>query len=168
MQMPVESVRASRLLIAYDGSELSQRAIERAGEILPACAAVVLTVYKPVTPVLPTPMGAAMAAEATVLGFDQEGAGEAEGERARQLATEGQRLAERAGLSASAETACASGTAGIADAIVEKARQIDATLIVVGSHGRSALGAALLGSVSSSVLHRSTLPVLVVPAGPED
>ena len=158
----------SRLLLAFDGSDLSQRAIERAGEMLRGSNAVVLTVYEPVVPALPTPMGAGLAAEATGMRFDQERADEAEAERARQLATEGQRLAQRAGLTASAETARAGGKAGIADAIVEKAREIDATLIAVGSHGRSALGAALLGSVSSAVLHRSTLPVLVVPASPEE
>jgi nucleotide-binding universal stress UspA family protein len=166
MQMPVESVRASRLLIAYDGSELSQRAIERAGEILPACAAVVLTVYEPVTPVLPTPMGAAMAADAAV-GFDDEHAAETVRRRAGEVAQAGAHLARQVGLTVQTQTACAHGTAGIADAIVEKAAEAGATLIVLGSHGRSVLGAALLGSVSCAVLHRSALPVLVVPAGRE-
>jgi len=39
----------------------------------------------------------------------------------------------------------------------------DADLIVVGSRGAGALSRAVLGSVSSSVLHHATLPVVVVP-----
>ncbi len=36
-------------------------------------------------------------------------------------------------------------------------------MIVVGSHGHGALYNMLIGSVSESILHRSTCPVLVVP-----
>ncbi len=40
-----------------------------------------------------------------------------------------------------------------------------ADLVVVGQRGHSALGAALLGSVSTHVLHRSNVPVAIVPDG---
>jgi nucleotide-binding universal stress UspA family protein len=46
--------------------------------------------------------------------------------------------------------------------IVELARNRDVDLIVVGSRGRGAIGAALLGSVSESVLHHADRPVLIV------
>lgn len=47
--------------------------------------------------------------------------------------------------------------------IVKAAESSRADLIIMGSHGRSALGAALLGSVTFSVIHRETkIPVLVV------
>lgn len=39
----------------------------------------------------------------------------------------------------------------------------DADLVVVGSRGAGALSRAVLGSVSSSVLHHASLPVVVVP-----
>jgi len=49
------------------------------------------------------------------------------------------------------------------DDIVEEAKKSKADLIVMGSHGRSALAAAVLGSVAYGVLHRDVkTPVLVV------
>ncbi len=47
--------------------------------------------------------------------------------------------------------------------IVEEAEKSGVDLIVMGSHGKSALGAALMGSKSFGVLHRDTkIPVLLV------
>lgn len=46
--------------------------------------------------------------------------------------------------------------------IAEYARAVSAALIVVGRRGLSGLQEALLGSVSSAVLHRAHCPVLVI------
>jgi len=47
--------------------------------------------------------------------------------------------------------------------IVKEAKKVKADLIVMGSHGRSALAAAVLGSVAYGVMHKdTTIPVLVV------
>jgi nucleotide-binding universal stress UspA family protein len=53
------------------------------------------------------------------------------------------------------------GSAG--DRVVELARDRNASLIVVGSRGLGAVAGALLGSVSSAIIHRADRPVLVVP-----
>src|SRR5262249_12494358 len=48
------------------------------------------------------------------------------------------------------------------DAIIEVAQDIEADLIVLGSHGLSGWKALLLGSVSDGVLHHAPCPVLIV------
>lgn len=49
------------------------------------------------------------------------------------------------------------------DRVVELAQARDAPMIVVGSRGLGAVTGALLGSVSSAIIHRTDRPVLVVP-----
>ena len=49
------------------------------------------------------------------------------------------------------------------EAILQEASDVEADLIVVGSHGRGAMYQLLVGSVSEGILHKSPLPVLVIP-----
>ena len=49
-----------------------------------------------------------------------------------------------------------------AESIVEAATAEGADVIVVGSHGRAALGRALIGSVSDQVVRHAPCPVMVV------
>lgn len=49
------------------------------------------------------------------------------------------------------------------ETILQEASDVDADMIVVGSHGKGAVYQLLLGSVSEGVLHKSSLPVLVIP-----
>lgn len=48
------------------------------------------------------------------------------------------------------------------DAIIEVATEHDADLVIVGSHDRGAIGRAVLGSVSTKVVHDAPCTVLVV------
>jgi nucleotide-binding universal stress UspA family protein len=52
---------------------------------------------------------------------------------------------------------------GIGGALVDVAVSYQAGLIVVGTRGRSDAMSMLLGSVAHEVVHKSPLPVLVVP-----
>ena len=47
------------------------------------------------------------------------------------------------------------------------AKEVEADLIVIGTHGRRGLARALLGSVAENVIRTSTIPVLVIH-GPRD
>lgn len=51
---------------------------------------------------------------------------------------------------------------GAAAAIVHSARQAEADLVVVGSHGRTGVVRLMLGSVAGKVVAESPVPVLVV------
>jgi nucleotide-binding universal stress UspA family protein len=50
-------------------------------------------------------------------------------------------------------------------AISELAREVEARLVVVGSHGRSAVARFLVGSVTERLVRAGSCPVLVVPPG---
>jgi nucleotide-binding universal stress UspA family protein len=48
--------------------------------------------------------------------------------------------------------------------IVEKAAEVDAAMIILGSHGHGLLHKAFLGSVSEAIMRHAKCNVLVVPA----
>ncbi len=47
--------------------------------------------------------------------------------------------------------------------VIQRARDIGAELVVVGTHGRTGLAHILLGSVAEKIVRRSICPVLTVP-----
>ena len=67
---------------------------------------------------------------------------------------------ERAGVSASPEVVIATK---VDEAILEKAIEVDADMIVMGTHGRGGLSRAVIGSVADRVLRHSPVPVVLVP-----
>lgn len=50
----------------------------------------------------------------------------------------------------------------VATAIIAASKELQADVIVMGSHGRSGIERLLLGNVANKVLYMSTMPVLVV------
>jgi nucleotide-binding universal stress UspA family protein len=58
---------------------------------------------------------------------------------------------------------CASNHA--ARTISEIAKDVDADLIVVGTHGYGRVAGLLIGSVTQSLLHEGVCPVLAIPTG---
>jgi len=69
------------------------------------------------------------------------------------------------GVTATGEVRLVEGSERIAGVIARMARRDGADVVAVGSHGRSDLGALLLGSVSHAVASGLDVPVLVVRAG---
>lgn len=77
-------------------------------------------------------------------------------------ADEARRLAATWGKKAGAEVVSRSGKAE--DVILDVARERKATYVVVGSHGRTGIRRAVMGSVAEAVVRASPIPVLVVPS----
>jgi nucleotide-binding universal stress UspA family protein len=77
------------------------------------------------------------------------------------VAEEGARIAREAGFDA--EPAVQHG-APVWQRIVEAADQRDAGIVVMGSHGRTGIPRALIGSVADAVASHSNRPVLIAHA----
>ena len=79
------------------------------------------------------------------------------------------RFVTSAGVGDSTEILVSEGTDAKAE-ILRQAAASRASLIVMGTHGRSGLEHMLLGSITEKVLHKAQCPVLVVPphAAPAD
>jgi nucleotide-binding universal stress UspA family protein len=52
-----------------------------------------------------------------------------------------------------------------ADAILKTAKEINADVIVMGSHSRRWLDKILMGSITEEVLNRTLIPLLIIPTG---
>lgn len=50
------------------------------------------------------------------------------------------------------------------DSILEAATEVNADIIVMGTHSRSGLDKLLMGSVAERVLHKSTIPLFIIPS----
>jgi nucleotide-binding universal stress UspA family protein len=84
-----------------------------------------------------------------------------ERESAEQFATQGVRLAERAGLRAQPLVVKADGP--LWEAIELVAEEHDAKLVVCGT-GRSGIKATLPGNLASALVNHASRPLLVVPS----
>jgi nucleotide-binding universal stress UspA family protein len=145
-----ESIAAGGLvLFAYDGSELADLAIDEAGRLLAdKTAALALCVWQPFDVGFVPPDGIEFNAAQTP---DVKHAAE-------RTAAAGGARAKAAGFAASSLAIEASPTWR---GIVEAADQHQARVIVLGSHGRSGLSGALMGSVASAVSVHTTRSVLI-------
>jgi nucleotide-binding universal stress UspA family protein len=146
------------LILAYDGSDNAQRAIEVTAGLFPGREVVVQTVWTSYQAVAAA-SGIALSPGVAAAGAERIDAEMAE--RARQSAAEGARLAEADGLRAAAEPLREQGNT--CRTLIQSARDHDAAAIVAGSRGRSAFSSALLGSVSAGLVHETPVPLLVVP-----
>ena len=72
-------------------------------------------------------------------------------------------VAELRELGLPTELKVINGTHDVAQLIAKAAREVDADLIVVGTHGWGGFRAAVLGSVARGLLHEAFCPVLSIP-----
>ena len=145
----------ARILIATDGSEFADRAIDHGVQLakLAGSEVTIVTVTEPVTIV--------GGGYATVVGGVVDPIPElieAQEKSARDLL---QRAANRAAEQGLTVKTVLVDNSFAAEGIVATANEIGAELIVMGSHGRRGLNRLLLGSQTNNVLAHTKLPVLV-------
>jgi nucleotide-binding universal stress UspA family protein len=138
------------VLICYDGSRGSRRAITAAAELLVKRRAVVLDVGDMLT----------VAESYAALGPVMPNFEEANAEEARDRANVGAGRARGAGFDAEARSELAAPTW---EGVVEVAAELDAAVIVVGSRGLSGVRELAEGSVSHQIAAHAGRPVLIVP-----
>ena len=146
------------LVLGYDGSECSQTALARTVDLAGAMPdATVVVVYAYEFSIGYVPMGMTDSPLMMSAEFDDHAQlvrGHGEG----QVDAATEKLA-----AAGVKTGKVVAEGRPVEVLLETAKEHDAALIVVGSHGEGAVSAAFLGSTALKLLHHSTLPVLVVP-----
>jgi nucleotide-binding universal stress UspA family protein len=134
-----------RIVVGFDGSEHSRKALERAAD-LAGGATLAVVCAADVARLVRDPAGGASPVDPA----DAEA-------RANALA-EARRYLEGRGLVG----VFIEGTGHPADVIVQEAAESGADLIVVGTRGLNAAKRLVMGSVSTTVVHHAPCDVLVV------
>jgi len=137
-----------RVLVPYDGSEFSERALDHATGRFQDPEVVLLYVLDFVSAGYEAPPDSALP------GYwaDWYDEAEASGEEMLEAASDEHDAVE--------ETELVLGRPS--RAILEYAEESDVDAVVMGSHGRDGIGRVLLGSVAETVVRRSPVPVTVV------
>lgn len=144
----------ARILVPVDGSETATRGLEEAIRLAQALGSSLKLVHIVDDSVLALNPEAGVAAAPLVEDFAEGG---------KKVLEEARALAAARG--AQVETALHENFTGrVADLIVDEAKQWSAELIVMGTHGRSGIRHAVLGSDAEAVVHASHVPVLLVRA----
>jgi nucleotide-binding universal stress UspA family protein len=139
-----------KFLIAVDGSEHSRRAIEAVARLATQLAS---------SQVLLLNVADAMVFYGDLPPFDLEAVERAQRQHQERLLTDALAHARACGLQ-QVQTQSAVGLA--AQEILRVADERGVDQIVMGTHGRGAVGSLLLGSVTQRVVHQAKVPVLLV------
>jgi nucleotide-binding universal stress UspA family protein len=133
------------IVVGYDGSAGSRAALDEAARLATGLGLEVVITF----------------------GYGVQPSGGETADHRRLLEERGSRLADEA-MARLAELGVRGSIAIVderpAESLVRVAEERGAEMIVVGTRGEGPLAGALLGAVPYKLVHRSTIPVLVVPA----
>jgi nucleotide-binding universal stress UspA family protein len=148
-----ESKMFKKILVPTDGSEFSHETIRRAVAFAKDTGASIIAFHAKPEPPPPHYVEGVRLDVATL--SEDEDIDQRHARLALDFAT---KLCAESGVPC---TPCASTSSVIFEAIIEAATNNGCDLIFMASHGRSGLGAVLLGSETIKVLTHSKIPVLV-------
>jgi nucleotide-binding universal stress UspA family protein len=154
------------VIIGFDGTPASERALREAAALLAPRRALVVTIWEAGRgfEVVELPI---RAIEAPPVEVDVRTALELEEtfyEAAQRLAEQGAALAREAGLDA--EGLAVADDITVPETLIRLVRELDAPAVVVGTHGHRDLRELLLGSTSRELVKKAPVPVIVVREQP--
>ena len=141
------------ILVPTDGSELSEKAVRSAVSFAKSCDARITAFYA-----IPEVKVAYYAEGLTINSSVMENMAKAREQDAQKILGFVESLCRDFGVSYSKQTMVSDKPY---DAIIKSASENGSDLIFMASHGRSGIGALLLGSETSKVLAHTKIPVLV-------
>ncbi|MBC8751098.1 MULTISPECIES: universal stress protein [Paraburkholderia] len=142
-----------RILVAIDGSQAAQLALQEALTIAEAAQSTVTAVF--------VAEHAAQMVDVGIGLIDQQSRSTVSAEAAMATLEDARALFEQRGVRGLTRVLDAYGE-DIAGVLCRIAGECEADLVVMGTHGRHGIGRLLLGSVAEAVLRRTEVPVLLV------
>ena len=147
------------ILICYDGSASSKLAVAVAAKTISHDHVVLLNVFSPPEAVLSDSFGTPDA----IAGRQPDRLERQSVDFGREVLEAGREVARVHGLVV--ECRLERRQESVESTILAVAAELAADLIVMGSHGHTAVQENLLGSVSNAVVRSAAAPVLIVPLG---
>jgi len=146
----------AKILVAVDGSDTSQHALQHAIELARSSSARLRIVH--VVDMGWLPIGPEIAIDTDAICAARRDAG-------AKIVVAARETAHKAGIEAEvALIETGTPTQHVAEAIAGEAYRWSTELVVLGTHGRRGIERLMLGSVAEQMARRSPRPVLLVPS----
>lgn len=142
-----------RILVAIDGSQAAQLALEEALKIAERAQASVTAVFVAEHVAQMVDIGTGL--------VDEQAHATASADAAVAMLEDARAMFEKRKVRGSARAIDAYGE-DVASVLCRVADECEADLVVMGTHGRQGMGRLLLGSVAEAFLRRTDVPVLMV------
>jgi nucleotide-binding universal stress UspA family protein len=159
-------MHAGPVIVGFDGTPASVRAVHAAADLLAPREAIVVVVWEAGRSfeVATLPERALEEPPTTLDPRTAFGAEEAAADHAQRLAEHGAQLARQAGLQA--DGLAVADDATVADTLIRLARELDAQALVVGAHRHRGLARLAHDGTLASLLHGAPCPVIVCDEEP--
>jgi nucleotide-binding universal stress UspA family protein len=143
-----------RIVVAIDGSQTSRRAFEAALDLAQIHGAVLRPFYV----VENTPL------YFDVPGYDPSALRTQLVEQGKTLGSESIEAMKARGIEGDVAIGEATSLEDVSTLVLKAARDFNADLLLMGTHGRKGFQRLILGSVAERCLRQATLPVLLIPS----